>query len=40
MIVAIEKKDNTFEKPTAGSVIEIGDNVWLVGDKKKLKMLI
>lgn len=40
MIVSIERENGSFEKPTADSVLQKGDNIWLVGDRKLLKELV
>ncbi len=40
LIVAVEYPDGTFVNPTADTVLNEGDNVWLVIDKKLLKDII
>ena len=40
LIVAVEYPDGTFINPTADTVLNEGDNVWLVIDKKLLKDII
>lgn len=39
MLVSIERKDGVFEKPTAESVLQPGDNIWVVGDKQLIRQL-
>ena len=40
MVVSVQHPDGTFEKPHADTLLQPGDNVWVVGDKKKIKQLI
>ena len=40
MVVSVQHPDGTFEKPRADTLLQPGDNVWVVGDKKKIKQLI
>ena len=40
VIVSIEHADGTFEKPTANTILKAKDNIWLVGDKQKIKEII
>jgi K+/H+ antiporter YhaU regulatory subunit KhtT len=39
MLVAIQRGEDNFIKPTAQDVINAGDVLWLVGDVKKMKSL-
>jgi CPA2 family monovalent cation:H+ antiporter-2 len=39
MLVAIQRGEDNFIKPTAQDVINAGDVLWLVGDVKKMKTL-
>lgn len=40
LIVSVERADGTFESPNADTVLNSGDNIWLVGDKNKIKEII
>ena len=40
LIVSVERADGTFESPNANTVLNSGDNIWLVGDKNKIKEII
>ena len=37
MLVAIERIDGSFETPTPDSVLAVGDNLWIVGNKLLMK---
>ncbi len=39
MLVSIEHSNGTFESPTAESVLSVGDNLWLVGDRQQIPKL-
>ena len=40
VIVSVERSDGTFVAPAADTVLLCGDNIWLVGDKAKIKQLV
>lgn len=40
VIVSVERSDGTFVAPAADTVLLCGDNLWLVGDKAKIKQLV
>ena len=37
MLVAIERIDGSFETPSPDSVLAVGDNLWIVGNKLLMK---
>ena len=39
MLVSVEHADGTYENPTGDTVMNAGDNLWLVGDAKKVKQI-
>ena len=39
MLVSVEHADGTYENPTGDTVLNAGDNLWIVGDAKKVKQM-
>ena len=39
MLVSIEHSDGTYESPKGDSILNEGDNLWLVGDKRQIPKL-
>ena len=39
MLVSVEHSDGSYENPTGDTVLNAGDNLWLVGDAKKVKLI-
>jgi len=40
LLVSVEHPDGSYETPTADTVLHAGENLWIFGDKRKLKNMI